>query len=324
MRIFSGIQPTGDKHLGNYIGGFRQYAQTQELGEAFFCIVDLHSITVEYDPARPARPHPRPVRDADRDRARPRAVDGLRAEPRHGARRGELAALGRHLVRPARPDDPVQGQGRPARVRLRGPVHLPGADGGRHPPLPRRPRADRRRPAPAPRARPRRRGAVQRALRRDLRRPRGHLPGGRRADHGPPGADPEDVDDRRHRAGHGEGARRLGCDPEEVPLGGDGLGSRDPARRRQARGLEPRRHPRGRDAAHPRGDRGGVRGLRLRRPQARRRRGGRRAARRRCGSATSSCAATRASSCACSRSVRTRRARRRRPRSRRCTRGWGS
>jgi tryptophanyl-tRNA synthetase len=50
VRIFSGIQPTGDKHLGNYIGGFRQYAQTQELGEAFFCIVDLHSITVEYEP----------------------------------------------------------------------------------------------------------------------------------------------------------------------------------------------------------------------------------------------------------------------------------
>jgi len=51
MRIFSGIQPTGDKHLGNLIGGFRQYAQTQERGEGFFCIVDLHSITVEYDPA---------------------------------------------------------------------------------------------------------------------------------------------------------------------------------------------------------------------------------------------------------------------------------
>jgi tryptophanyl-tRNA synthetase len=50
MKVFSGIQPTGDKHLGNYIGGFRQYAHTQELGEAFFCIVDLHSITVEYDP----------------------------------------------------------------------------------------------------------------------------------------------------------------------------------------------------------------------------------------------------------------------------------
>src|SRR5437867_6010386 len=51
MRIFSGIQPTGAKHFGNYSGGFRQYAATQEQGDAFFCIVDLHSITVEYDPA---------------------------------------------------------------------------------------------------------------------------------------------------------------------------------------------------------------------------------------------------------------------------------
>ncbi len=49
MRIFSGIQPTGEKHLGNLVGGFRQYAKTQELGEGFFCLVDLHSITVEYD-----------------------------------------------------------------------------------------------------------------------------------------------------------------------------------------------------------------------------------------------------------------------------------
>jgi tryptophanyl-tRNA synthetase len=50
MRIFSGIQPTGVKHLGNYAGGFRQYAATQEQGEGFFCIVDLHSISTEYDP----------------------------------------------------------------------------------------------------------------------------------------------------------------------------------------------------------------------------------------------------------------------------------
>ena len=50
MRIFSGIQPTGAKHFGNYSGGFRQYVATQEQGEAFFCIVDLHSITVAYDP----------------------------------------------------------------------------------------------------------------------------------------------------------------------------------------------------------------------------------------------------------------------------------
>jgi tryptophanyl-tRNA synthetase len=50
MRIFSGIQPTGEKTLGNYSGAFRQYVATQERGDAFFCIVDLHSITVEYDP----------------------------------------------------------------------------------------------------------------------------------------------------------------------------------------------------------------------------------------------------------------------------------
>jgi tryptophanyl-tRNA synthetase len=49
-KIFSGIKPTGDPTLGNYSGGFRQYAATQERGEAFFCIVDLHAITVEYDP----------------------------------------------------------------------------------------------------------------------------------------------------------------------------------------------------------------------------------------------------------------------------------
>ena len=50
MRIFSGIQPTGDKHLGNYSGGFSQYAATQAENDAFFCLVDLHSITVGYDP----------------------------------------------------------------------------------------------------------------------------------------------------------------------------------------------------------------------------------------------------------------------------------
>jgi len=51
MRIFSGIQPTGAKHFGNYAGGFRQYAATQERGEGFFCVVDLHSVTSDYDPA---------------------------------------------------------------------------------------------------------------------------------------------------------------------------------------------------------------------------------------------------------------------------------
>jgi len=50
--VFSGIQPTGRKHLGNYIGAIRQYVEGQERGEpAIFCIVDLHALSVAYDPA---------------------------------------------------------------------------------------------------------------------------------------------------------------------------------------------------------------------------------------------------------------------------------
>jgi len=52
MRIFSGIQPTGRKHLGNYIGAIRQYVEGQDRGDpAIYCIVDLHAVTVAYDPA---------------------------------------------------------------------------------------------------------------------------------------------------------------------------------------------------------------------------------------------------------------------------------
>ena len=52
MRIFSGIQPTGRKHLGNYIGAIRQYVEGQDRGDpAIYCIVDLHAISVPWDPA---------------------------------------------------------------------------------------------------------------------------------------------------------------------------------------------------------------------------------------------------------------------------------
>ncbi len=50
--IFSGIQPTGRKHLGNYIGAIRQYVEGQERGApSIFCIVDLHALSVAFDPA---------------------------------------------------------------------------------------------------------------------------------------------------------------------------------------------------------------------------------------------------------------------------------
>lgn len=51
MKIFSGIQPTGRKHLGNYIGAISQYVDLQEEGDpAIYCVVDSHAITVKYDP----------------------------------------------------------------------------------------------------------------------------------------------------------------------------------------------------------------------------------------------------------------------------------
>jgi len=49
MRIFSGIQPTGRKQLGNYLGAIIHYVAGQDRGEAIYCLVDLHSLTVAYD-----------------------------------------------------------------------------------------------------------------------------------------------------------------------------------------------------------------------------------------------------------------------------------
>jgi tryptophanyl-tRNA synthetase len=51
VRIFSGIQPTGRKHLGNYLGAITQWVAGQDRGEAIYCLVDLHALTVPYEPA---------------------------------------------------------------------------------------------------------------------------------------------------------------------------------------------------------------------------------------------------------------------------------
>jgi tryptophanyl-tRNA synthetase len=52
-RVFSGIQPTGAKHIGNWLGAIRHYVEDQQTygAESIFCVVDLHSMTVQYDPA---------------------------------------------------------------------------------------------------------------------------------------------------------------------------------------------------------------------------------------------------------------------------------
>lgn len=49
-RVFSGVQPSGEAHLGNYLGAFRQWVDLQNNYECFFCIVDQHAITGSYDP----------------------------------------------------------------------------------------------------------------------------------------------------------------------------------------------------------------------------------------------------------------------------------
>ena len=50
-RVLSGVQPSGNLTIGNYIGALRQWAREQHHYESFFCVVDLHAITMPYDPA---------------------------------------------------------------------------------------------------------------------------------------------------------------------------------------------------------------------------------------------------------------------------------
>ena len=193
-------------------------------------------------PGRPARALARPGRAALRDRARPGALDRLRAEPRDRARRGGVAAVGGDELRPARPDDAVQGEGRPAGVRHRRAVHVPDPDGRRHPALPdRRTSRSATTSGSTSSSRATSPSGSTRASGQTFVVPDGDLPGGGRADHGPAGADEEDVDDGRHAAGDDPDARPARRDPQEGQERGHGLGQRGAPRRGQGRRDEPDR-----------------------------------------------------------------------------------
>ena len=224
MKIFSGIQPTGDKHLGNYIGGFRQYAQTQELGEAYFCIVDLHSITVEHDPRDL---HERTLdlfamliaTGLDPDRSTVFAQSHVTAHAEASWLLSSVTSYGQ-LGRMTQFKDKADRREFVSSglftypVLMAGDILLYQTD--------RVPIGDDQR--------------QHLELARDIAErfnarfgetfvvPEGIYPEVGGADHGPPGADAEDVDHRGHRAGHGQAPRRPGHDPQEVPLGRDGLG----------------------------------------------------------------------------------------------------
>ena len=324
MRIFSGIQPTGEKHLGNLIGGFRQYAATQEQGDAFFCIVDLHSITTDYDPADL---HARTLdlysmliaTGLDPERSTVFAQSHVTAHAEAAwllsavTSYGQLGRMTQFKEKADRKDFVSAGLFTYP-VLMAGDILLYQAD-----------------IVPI--------GDDQRQhleLARDVAErfntrfgdtfivPAGRLPRGRRPDHGPAGADAEDVDDRRHAAGHDRAARPSRRGAQEVPLRRDRLGPRGAARRRQAGRVEPDRHPLGR-----------LRAARRRRSRrstetAATASSSRTSARpssscsRRCRSGTPSSGPTRASCCGCWRSAPTRHGPPRARRSRGCTRRWAS
>ena len=81
-RQFSGIQPTGEMHLGNFVGAVQRWVDQQDGG--IFCVVDLHAMTMPYDPAELTAETRRLARPAPRRRPRPGPLHPVRAEPRPG------------------------------------------------------------------------------------------------------------------------------------------------------------------------------------------------------------------------------------------------
>ena len=114
-RVLSGIQPSGNLHLGNYLGAVKRWVENQDQYDNFFCIVDLHAITVPQEPQA--------LRQNTRELAAfylaagidPQTLDRLRAEPRPGPRRAGVDPQLRHPHGLAGAHDAVQGQVRPRR-----------------------------------------------------------------------------------------------------------------------------------------------------------------------------------------------------------------
>ena len=196
-RVLSGIQPTGDSfHFGNYLGALRQWVDLQHDHQPFFFIADLHAITLEQDP-KVLRS--RTLRAAAQLLAM--GIDPARSAIFVQSQMPEHTQLGlgaavHDRLRRGPPDDPVQGQVGQGRrgLGLGRPVHLPDPPGGRHPALPPALRAGGGGPAPAPRADPRPRAALQPPVQEDVPAARAVHPEGDREDRRPAGADGQDVE----------------------------------------------------------------------------------------------------------------------------------
>ena len=116
-RVLSGIQPTGNLHIGNYLGALKNWVKIQYDYESIFCIVDLHAITVYQDPAELRAKIEETRRHASGGRHRPEAFARGGAVVRARARRAGLDAHLRHAGRLAGAHDAVQGESRRRRKR---------------------------------------------------------------------------------------------------------------------------------------------------------------------------------------------------------------
>ena len=186
-RVFSGVQPTGNLHLGNYLGAITKFVALQAEHDCLYCVVDLHAITVFQDPDE--------LRRNTREVTAAFIASGIdpaqahRVQPEPGVRpcRACLDLQLRGPPRLAEPHDPVQGEGRQGpREGERRALRLSQSDGRRHSALSRHPCAGRRGPEAASGAGPRHRPEIQQRLRhhhRPRRLSRRLLPVARAAHH---------------------------------------------------------------------------------------------------------------------------------------------
>ena len=124
--VFSGVQPTGNLHLGNYLGAIRRFVALQDSHDCIYCVVDLHAITVVAGPRRPDAGDARG--DRGLPRRRHRSEEAHRLQPVAGCvQHAELAWIFNCVARMGwlNAHDAVQGQGRQGpRERLGRPVRL--------------------------------------------------------------------------------------------------------------------------------------------------------------------------------------------------------
>ncbi len=163
-RVFSGVQPTGNLHLGNYLGAIKRFVELQATHECLYCVVDLHAITVPIS----VWGGPKGLTDAIRQVAAAFLAAGIDPKkhivfnqsqvPDHA----ELAWVFNCVARLGWLNRMTQFKEKAGKDRenaSRRALRLSRADGGRHSRLPRHPRSRRRRPEAAPRALPRHRAS---------------------------------------------------------------------------------------------------------------------------------------------------------------------